>query len=241
MSAPVFLCADLAPDHLLLTGAEGRHAAGAKRLHTGELVDLVDGAGTRAACRVTSVRRDEVSLQVLSRQVEPAPRVRLVLVQALPKGERGELAVELATEVGIDEVVPWSAARCVMQWKGERGERALQRWRATAREAAKQSRRARLPTIPALVGTAALLPRVRGAALALVLHESGPTALSAVDPPTDGEVLLVVGPEGGLSEEELDALGSVGGRVVRLGPTVLRTSTAGAAAAVVLNTRTGRW
>ena len=225
----------------MLSGAEGRHAAGARRLRSGEPVDLVDGDGTRASCTVLSVGRDEVLLRVHARHVEPVPALRLVLVQALPKGERGELAVELATELGVDEVVPWTAARCVMQWKGDRGEKALERWRATAREATKQSRRARLPVVPEMVTTPQLLPRVRAAALALVLHEAGPAPLTAAALPERGDVLLVVGPEGGLTGDELDALTAAGAAVVRLGPAVLRTSTAGAAALAVLSARTGRW
>ncbi len=181
--------------------------------------------------------RDEVLLEVLGREHEPAPSPRLVLVQALPKGDRGELAVELATEVGVDEVVPWVAARCVMQWKGERGERARERWQATAREAAKQSRRSWVPDVAPLHTTRQVAERATGGAV-LVLHEAARTPLTGVDLPAHGDVLLVVGPEGGLTEDELALLG---GTAVRLGPTVLRTSTAGAAAVAVLSARTGRW
>jgi 16S rRNA (uracil1498-N3)-methyltransferase len=237
VSAPVFLADDLSGDRVVLTGPEGRHAATVRRLQPGEPVDLVDGRGTRASSRVVSVARDEVVLEVLTRAVEPVPAPRLVLVQALPKGDRGELAVELATEVGVDEVVPWAAARCVMQWKGERGDKQLARWRATAREAAKQSRRATVPQVSALASTAQVAARLR-AATGLVLHEAATAPLSAVGLPLDGDVVLVVGPEGGVSAEELAALG---GTAVRLGPTVLRTSTAGAAALAVLSARTGRW
>jgi 16S rRNA (uracil1498-N3)-methyltransferase len=237
LSVPVFLCEDLAPDRVLLQGAEGRHAAGARRLQPGEAVDLVDGRGTRADCRVVRTGRDEVLLEVVGRAYEPEPSPRLVLVQALPKGDRGELAVELATEVGVDEIVPWVAARCVMQWKGERGERQHERWQATAREAAKQSRRSRVPVVAPLHTTAALGARLGGAQV-LVLHEDARTALTALPEVGPGEVALVVGPEGGITHDELDALG---GTAVRLGPTVLRTSTAGAAAAAVLSARTGRW
>lgn len=237
MSAPVFLAGDLTGDHVLLTGAEGRHAAGARRLQPGEAVDLVDGRGTRADCRVVRGGRDELLLEVVGRTYEPAPVPRLVLVQALPKGDRGELAVELATEVGIDEVVPWSAARCVMQWQGQRGKRQHERWQATAREAAKQSRRAWVPDVAALHSTTQLGARLADATV-LVLHEAADVALTSLLPPAQGEVALVVGPEGGITPGELVTLA---GTAVRLGPTVLRTSTAGAAAAAVLSARTGRW
>ncbi len=237
MSVPVFLADDLAPDRVVLDGPEGRHAAGARRLRSGELIDLVDGRGTRAGCEVVDVGRDTVVLRVLRRMVEPVPEPRLVLVQALPKGERGELAVELATEVGVDEVVPWVSARCVMQWKGERGDKQLARWRSTAREAAKQSRRAYVPQVTALHTTRQLAARLSDAVV-LVLHESATEALTSADLPTSGTVAVVVGPEGGLTDDEVQQLG---GRAVRLGPSVLRTSTAGAAALAVLSARTGRW
>ena len=237
MSAPVFLHDDLSAARIVLDGAEGRHAAGARRLATGEAVDLVDGAGTRADCRVLRAGRDEVLVEVLGQSYEPEPAPRVVLVQALPTADRGELAVELATEVGVDEVVPWVSARCVMQWKGERGERQRERWQASAREATKQSRRAWVPTVAALHTTAQLTARLAGVTV-LVLHEAARTRLTALAPPAAGEVALVVGPEGGITADELDALG---GTAVRLGPTVLRTSTAGAAAAAVLSAQTGRW
>ncbi len=241
MSAPVFLTDELGGDRdgdlVELTGPEGRHAATVRRLRVGEAVELSDGRGTRATCTVREVGRDRLLLEVVRRAAEPLSRPRLVLVQALPKGDRGELAVELATEVGVDEVVPWAAARCVVRWEGARGERALERWRATAREAGKQSRRAWLPVVAPLHTTRQVAERLRGA-YGLVLHEAADARLADLDLPADGEVVLVVGPEGGIADDELAALGA---QAVRLGPTVLRTSTAGAAAAAVVSARTGRW
>lgn len=236
MSNPVFLATDLSRDRVLLDGPEGRHAATVRRLRAGEPVDLVDGLGTRAGCEVVAVTRDTVTLQVLRRTTEPPPSPRITLAQALAKGDRGELAVELATEVGVDDVLPWTAARCVQQWHGERGAKSLERWRSSAREAAKQSRRAWWPVVlePGRVADVASLP-----GQLLVLHEAASEPLSGVE--ITGDVVLVVGPEGGLTLDELDVLRAAGGRVVRLGTTVLRTSTAGAAAAAVVSSRTGRW
>lgn len=236
MSNPVFRCTDLTPDRVQLDGAEGRHASTVKRLRAGEQVDLVDGTGTRCTCTVVSTRPGSVLLDVVSRLHEPAPSPRLTLVQALAKGDRGELAVELATEVGVDEIVPWAAARCVQQWQGERGARALEKWRSTARAAAKQSRRAWWPVVGEMVRLDAVL-RLPGQLI--VLHEGAQEPLSAVE--LSGELVLVVGPEGGLTPDELDSLQTAGGHVVRLGRTVLRTSTAGAVAAAVVSARTGRW
>jgi 16S rRNA (uracil1498-N3)-methyltransferase len=147
----------------------------------------------------------------------------------------------MLTEGGVDAVVPWSAARAVTKWEGERGERALQRWRATAREAGKQSRRARWPYIDDLASTSVVLKRLESAALGLVLHESAEAGLASLALPEAGEIVLVVGPEGGISEIELAAMAGAGARTVRLGPEVLRTSTAGVAAVAVLSARLGRW
>lgn len=241
MSAPLFLLDDLRPDRLVLDGPEGRHAATVRRLRVGEAVDLSDGRGGRAACVVAAVGRDVVELDVVSRSFEPVPSPRLVLVQALAKGDRGELAVELATEVGVDVVVPWAAERCVLRWDGERGSKALARWRSTAREAAKQSRRAWVPEVTDAVDTARLAERLAGAHCALLLHEAAHAPLAAAALPDDGDVVLVVGPEGGMSERELSLLETAGALAVRLGSSVLRTSTAGAAAAAVVSARTARW
>jgi 16S rRNA (uracil1498-N3)-methyltransferase len=239
-SAPLFLADDLVPDRVVLAGPEGRHAAAVRRLRVGEAVDLADGRGTRAACTVAAVGRDVVELDVHARTTEQLATPRVVLVQALAKGDRGELAVELATEVGVDEVVPWRAARCVVRWDGERGAKALARWRSTAREAGKQSRRAWLPEVLEPATTAEVAERLAGAH-GLVLHEAATAPLATAALPRDGEVVLVVGPEGGVTDEELAAFAEAGAAVVRLGPSVLRTSTAGAVAAAVVSARTQRW
>ncbi|MDN3353470.1 16S rRNA (uracil(1498)-N(3))-methyltransferase [Actinomadura sp. DC4] len=243
MSPPVFLCASdrLSSDAILLEGAEGRHAAAVRRLRPGERADLTDGAGLVVECLVTSAGRDSLWLEAVSRTRVPAPSPRVVVVQALPKGDRGELAVETMTEVGVDEVVPWAAARCVTQWRPERRAKALNRWRGTAREAAKQSRRAWLPEVAELAGTPEAAERVARATLAVILHEEAERPLSAVSVPEKGEIVVVVGPEGGLTEDELTMFQDAGGVPVLLGPTVLRTSTAGVAATSVLLSRTGRW
>lgn len=240
MTAPLFLCDHLSGDELELTGPEGHHAATVRRVQVGEAVDLADGRGTRARCTVVSLGHDVVRLRVLSREVEPEAAPRLVLVQALAKGDRGELAVELATEVGVDEIVPWSAERCIVKWDGPRGERSLGRWRSTAREAGKQSRRARHPVVTHWVATEELLARVRTTPT-LLLHEGASVPLATAELPTEGDLLLVVGPEGGLTDREVAGLTSAGGVPVRLGSSVLRTSTAGAAAAAVVSARTARW
>jgi 16S rRNA (uracil1498-N3)-methyltransferase len=230
----------------VLDGPEGRHAATVRRLRVGEPLVLTDGRGGLAACRIAALGghpgRDALRLDVVRCWHESAPAPRVVLAQALLKGDRGELAVELATEAGVDAVLPWRAARCVARWEpGARGERALRRWQATAREAAKQSRRAWLPEVGEPVNTAALAGRVAAVDRALVLHEHAVAGLASVKLPADGELLIVVGPEGGIDDAELDALTGAGAVAVRLGPTVLRASTAAAVTLGALGVLTGRW
>jgi 16S rRNA (uracil1498-N3)-methyltransferase len=233
-----------------LDGPEGRHAATVRRLRAGERVDVTDGRGALASCVVTSAGRDSLELSVSRRSLAPAPVPRLVVVQALAKGERAELAVELLTEVGVDEIVPWAASRSIARWDGDRGGRSLQRWRSTAREAAKQSRRVWWPVVADLASTGdvcALLAAARGGrgaagdggGDAVVLHEEATDPLLAVRSGT--LAVLVVGPEGGIAPDELAAFTAAGARAAVVGPTVMRTSTAGAVAASLMSAATGRW
>jgi 16S rRNA (uracil1498-N3)-methyltransferase len=242
-TAPLFLVDALPPAGTLrLDGPEGRHAATVRRLRAGEVVRLGDGRGGLARAVVVSTGRDQVQLEIVERCNVPAPQLRVVLAQALVKGDRGELAVELATEAGVDEVLPWRAARCVARWEdGPRGEKALGRWRATVREAAKQARRPWVPPVGEPVATPELARRVGAATAALVLHESAEHGLEPDALPEKGELLLVVGPEGGITEEELATLSAAGARPVRLGPEVLRASTAAAVALGALGAVTTRW
>jgi 16S rRNA (uracil1498-N3)-methyltransferase len=221
-------------DRFALTGDEGRHAARVRRLAVGEHLSVGDGRGELADCIVAAVHDDGLELHVIARRTVPAPDPRLVVVQALPKGDRAELAVEAMTELGVDAIVPWAASRSVTQWHGMRGDKALEKWRRTAREAAKQSRRAWVPEVRPLAATAHLVPT-------LVLHEAADTSLAAAELPSTGEVVVVVGPEGGIADDELDQFVTTGATPVRLGDPVLRTSTAGAAALAVLSLRLGRW
>lgn len=233
--------ADLARDVIVLSGAEGRHAADVRRLTAGERAEVTDGAGQVAECVVTQVQRGSVELAVRRRRVLPVPQPAVVVVQAIPKGDRGQLAVELMTEVGVDVVVPWAAERCIVRWQGERGERALGRWRSTAREAAKQARRAWIPEVTALAGADGVAARVAAAASAVVLDPAAGQPLGQLTLPSSGEVMVIVGPEGGISPAEAGLLAQAGATSAHLGPTVLRASTAGAVAAAVLLSRTGRW
>jgi len=263
VSAPVFLAeggalAALAVgDVYALDGAEGRHAGVVQRRGPGERLDVVDGAGTRLRCVVDAVDDGHVRLRVDEVVTEPPPDVVVTLVQALAKGDRDELAVEAAVEVGVDAVVPWQADRSVVVWRGQRAAKSRAKWVATVRSAVKQARRACLPPVAEPVTTRRLADRVREVVAAggvvVVLHEDATTALADVALPSvepagsagpAGEapaLLVVVGPEGGISETEVAALEEAGAVTARLGPHVLRTSTAGPVAVALLSERLGRW
>ena len=245
MSLPVHLVESLdgaVPGSLVeVTGDEAHHAVAVRRLREGEQVVLTDGRGTSAAGSVASTGKRVFSVAVASVSHDPRPDPAITVVQALPKGDRGELAVEVLTEVGVDRIVPWAASRSVAVWKGERATKSHARWQATAREAAKQSRRSWLPTVTPLMSTSALGPLVAEADLAVVLHEDATLPLGALEVPEAGRIVVVVGPEGGISPEELAALADAGAHPVRLGAEVLRTSTAGVVAVAALLARTSRW
>lgn len=230
----------------VVDGDEGFHAANVRRIRPGEHLELGDGAGTVAGCVVVDVGKGRLSARVVERRSVPAVAPAVTVVQALPKSDRSELAVELATEAGADEFVAWQAARCVARWDGPaRLDKGLRRWRAVARSAARQSRRPYIPVVDGVVTTAALAELVHGAvtagAVVLVLHESATRRLAAVEVSDAPAVMLIVGPEGGIADDEIGLLTASGAVAVRLGPTVLRTSTAAAVALGALGVLTRRW
>ncbi|MDI6909775.1 16S rRNA (uracil(1498)-N(3))-methyltransferase [Nocardioides sp.] len=245
MSLPVHVVPSLegaaAGAEVTVEGDEAHHAVAVRRLRVGEQVVLTDGGGTSVVGTVSATGKRVFTVTVESVRSHPEPEPAVVVVQALPKGDRGELAVEVLTEIGVAEVVPWAAARSVAVWKGERAARSLARWRATAREAAKQSRRAWFPVVAPLATTADVVGLVGAADLAVVLHEDATEPVTALAVPAAGRVVVVVGPEGGLTEDEVAALVDAGAVSVRLGAEVLRTSTAGVAAVAALLSRTPRW
>jgi 16S rRNA (uracil1498-N3)-methyltransferase len=225
---------------VVLDGPEGRHAATVRRTRVGEHLLLTDGAGLRVEGEVVAVGPGTLDLRVVSVASDPEPVPRFVLVQALAKNDRDDQAVEAATECGVDEVVPWQASRSVVQWRGDRGEKARRKWEAVLVAATKQSRRTRRPVLAPTASTADVAARVRGCAAAFVLHEDATAPLAGATLPDAGDVLVVVGPEGGISPDELAALEEAGAVLARLGGTVLRSSSAGPAALAVLSAMS-RW
>lgn len=245
MSLPVHLVPtlrDVAVGSVVtVDGDEAHHAVAVRRLRVGESVVLTDGSGTSVRGRVESTGKRLFSVTVDSVSSVDAAEPSLVVVQALPKGDRGEQAVEVLTEIGVARIVPWAASRSVTTWKGERATKSLARWRSTAREAAKQSRRSWLPIVDPLATTADVVTLLATAALGVVLHEEAAVPMSSLAVPSAGPIVVVVGPEGGLSDDEVAAFVAAGATSVRLGAEVLRTSTAGVAAVAALLAQTPRW
>jgi 16S rRNA (uracil1498-N3)-methyltransferase len=243
VSKPLFLVDGL-PEagRFVLDGPEGRHAADVQRLRVGEELLLGDGRGGVASAVVAAAGKGRLDLEITAVARTPEPQPRITVAQGLAKGDRGELAVQAMTEVGVDEILPWAAVRSVTQWRGDRGAKSREKWVATAREAAKQARRAWVPAVGGMpdLSTKQLAARVTPGS-AFVLHEEAAVRLAAAELPDTGELLLIVGPEGGVAPEELAAFEAAGAVPVRLGDNVLRTSTAGVAAISLLNTRLGRW
>jgi 16S rRNA (uracil1498-N3)-methyltransferase len=227
----------------VVDGDEGFHASNVRRIRPGEEIDLGDGDGTAAHCVVEDVARGRLTARVLDRATVPLPSPRVTVIQALPKSDRSELAVELATEAGADAFVAWQASRCVARWDGPaKVDKGLRRWAAVARSAARQSRRPYIPSISGVVSTAELGQRVRDdTGVALVLHESATVPITEVSVAQADSLMLIIGPEGGIADDEIAALSDAGATAVRLGPTVLRTSTAAAVALGALGALTSRW
>ncbi|ANF30777.1 16S rRNA (uracil(1498)-N(3))-methyltransferase [Leifsonia xyli] len=241
--ASLYLREDLADvevgGRLSLTGAEAKHAATVNRTRPGESVLIGNGRGLVASGEVLVSTNTELTIDVESVSRVPRPTPAITLVQALAKGDRDELAIQAATELGVDAVVPWSASRSVSRWEGAKVAKGRERWATIVREAAKQSIRAWTPEVAELATTKQIAAVASGARV-LVLEPDAEAPLTGVEP--DGrDLVLVVGPEGGIAPQELDAFRAAGAQLVRLGDTVLRTSTAGPAALAVLNAALGRW
>jgi 16S rRNA (uracil1498-N3)-methyltransferase len=235
---PLFFTAELGRPEVgslvTLDGEDGRHAVVVRRIRPGEQVMVGDGGGFGVRGRVQTTGRADLTLEVTETLATSETGRRVVAVQALAKGDRSELAVEMLTEIGVSAIVPWAASRSVVRWSGERGDRSRAKWQATAREAAKQSRRLTIPEVSPAMTTAQIAQRLAAADLALVLHEDAAQRLIDHLRPADGEVVVVVGPEGGIAPEELEAFVAAGATAVSISDGVLRTSTAGAVAVALL-------
>ncbi|MGL4339913.1 MAG: 16S rRNA (uracil(1498)-N(3))-methyltransferase [Rhodoglobus sp.] len=226
-------------DRVSVVGPEARHAVTVSRLGVGQSITIGNGRGLVVSGVVVTAEHSELAIDVAALRFEDRRAPAIFLVQALAKGGRDELAVQAATELGVDGVVPWSASRSISRWEGAKVAKGRQRWSAVVREASKQSRRSWIPDVLDLVNTAQLATLAAGARM-LVLEPTAELSLTDLDI-DDRDLLLVVGPEGGVSPQERDSCAAAGATLVRLGSEVLRTSTAGPAALALLNGKLGRW
>jgi len=226
---------------IILDGPEGKHAVGVRRLRVGEGIQLANGHGVRVVGQVTEVMANQLLLTASEVEVEAMPDPGITLVQALAKGDRDEMAVQAGTELGITAVVPWQADRSISRWEGPKIGKGVARWQQIANEASKQALRAFNPEVAEPVTTKQLAGIVANFAKVLVLDPTATQRLSEVELPTSGQIAVVVGPEGGIDDHELELLAAAGAIRVRLGESILRTSTAGMAAIAVIEARLGRW
>ncbi|EEH63959.1 RNA methyltransferase, RsmE family [Gleimia coleocanis DSM 15436] len=245
MTAPVYFHDDFTGLEVgkpfTFTGSEAHHAC-VMRVAPGEEIHLVDGHGLRVISEVISAADKSVTVRPREIKNETSIRPVTTLVQALAKGGRDEQAVEMATEVGIDKVIAWQSQRTIVKWEGKKQGKNLEKWSNLLKAATKQSRRSRIPTVDYAESTKSLLNKLTDAKL-LVLHESGEHTLEQI--PTEWfdttEIALIVGPEGGITEAELAAFTAQGAQIVRIGNTVMRSSTAGTVALALVNYLSGRY
>lgn len=238
-AAPGALEDSVVGDSVAVSGDEARHAVVVSRLETGETVQVADGSGRVAEGEIIVAARDQLWMRIASLREFDQPATRFVLMQALAKGSRDEQAIEAAVELGVDGVIPWQADRSIVQWRGDKAAKAHRKWESLALAASKQSRRPTVPGVEPLLTSRAAAARLQEAAGVVILHEDAEASIAEFDVPA-GEVVVVVGPEGGITPDELAAFQGAGGRAIRLGSTVLRASNAGPTALAVLLARS-RW
>ena len=271
MTLPVFIAPDADAlsactrgDSFVLDGDEGFHAATVRRIDVGAMLDVVDGTGLRARCTVIDRAKKSLTLNIDHLEREDQPAVELMLIQALSTGGRDEMAIEMATEVGVDAVMPWQANRSEVRWKGEKAAKGMRKWESTLRSATKQSRRAFIPRLEEARSSAALAQWIaqnaQDGAWVLVCHESADRRLSELLPELRGlsahassasaaqsqpscprKIAVIVGPEGGVDPDELSLFEAAGAKICLLGNTVLRASSAGPVALSLISDAIGRW
>jgi len=224
-----------------LTGAEAKHAASVRRMREGEAIQFTNGKGLRIRAIVSTAASNSLTAKVQSAVQENAPDLQITLVQALAKGDRDELAIQAATELGVMQVVPWQAERSISRWIGLKEEKGRERWQTIVNEAAKQSLRSFTPEVMPPITSANFDQLVDQFDLVLVLDPTSTTGINEIAFTEITQVALVVGPEGGISEAELVGLEAARAVRVHLGDTILRTSTAGVAAIAALNVLSGAW
>jgi 16S rRNA (uracil1498-N3)-methyltransferase len=227
-----------------LSGPEAKHVSAVSRAKVGDDLLVGNGRGLFAWGVIETLEGGRVGVRVSAVRIDDPETPGLVLVQALAKGDRDELAIQAATELGVSRIIPWAASRSVSRWEGAKREKGRARWETIVREASKQSIRSFVPAVEEIV-TTAQLASLASESRVLLLEPTATERLADVQPTlgdkAGSDIFLVVGPEGGISPAEIETLTAAGARAVRLGTTVLRTSSAGPAALAVLNVALDRW
>lgn len=224
-----------------LGGPEAKHAISVRRMTIGESISVSDGSGVKMRGKVTKVKKETLEISIESIEELFAPKSQLFLVQALAKGDRDELAIQACTELGLFGVIPWQADRSISIWKAEKKQKGQARWQSIVTEAAKQSLRAFIPRVEQVLDSQELISALEVFDQVLILEPEADKSITEINPPAEGKVAIVVGPEGGISEQELESFRQSGFSSVRLGRGVLRTSTAGMAAVSYLQAKLGDW
>lgn len=228
---------DFSANQIEVDGDEAHHGVNVLRLKTSEEVKISDGVGNWGVGAVSQINKKSFTVEILDRGFEPASKQRVVVVQAILKNDANKEAVDFLTQVGADEIIPWQSQHSI----GKLDDKSLSKWQSTARESSRQSRRVRIPVISNAYSTESLISIIKGLQNIFVLHESADNRLSQIEMNQEVDVILIVGPEGGLSEIEVKTFVTAGAKIVRLGESVLRAANAGAAAASVVMSRTGKW
>jgi 16S rRNA (uracil1498-N3)-methyltransferase len=228
---------DFSANQIEVDGDEAHHGVNVLRLKTSEEVKISDGVGSWGVGTVSQINKKSFTVEISDRGFEPASKQRVVVVQAILKNDANKDAVDFLTQVGADEIIPWQSQHCI----GKFDDKSLSKWQTAARESSRQSRRVRIPVISNVYSTENLISKITGLQNIFVLHESADNRLSQIEINQEANVILIVGPEGGLSEIEINAFVTAGAKIVRLGESVLRAANAGAAAASVVMSRTGKW
>jgi len=210
---------------------DANHAIKVLRIEVGEIFRVSDGVGGWANVQVTEVTKRSLETTVLEVGRQEPLEIKFTVVQALPKSDRAKEAVELLTEAGADVIVPWLANRSISRTE------VISKFATTAREASKQSRRLFIPQLHETVKERGVIELIKSADLALVFHESAQVKLSEIITPQikAKNVVIVIGPEGGITEEELAAFAAAGAHVAGLGRPILRSAHAGLAALSAVN------
>jgi 16S rRNA (uracil1498-N3)-methyltransferase len=215
---------------------DANHAIRVLRMGTGNIFNLSDGAGSWSQVQVLTVAKKSMQVKVLETGKQEPLDTHFTVIQAIPKGDRIKESIEMCTEGGADRIVMWKAARSI----GKSDDK-IEKLQTTAREASKQSRRFRIPEVIGVAATNAVVDQIAQADLAIVFHESATMKVSEIVTPGCKKVAIIIGPEGGLTEDEIDTFAAAGAKVALMGRPVLRSAHAGLAALSAVNTALSVW